>query len=296
MQRTLVLYDELRSAVLKQHDTELSRRLLTSILPEKPLADTAVLLGALATLRPDIMINDEAISGPTSPLRLLLEAQILPSPALFVGLVDTLLMHANGNWFGNGKGLLRRVEERAASEGKEVYSVMAKARFLYPLNVGNIHWTSAMADIEAKAVEYYDSMLSSGEAWPLCKRVIGVVVTRSLIAFASTEPTRSDPTMDRLMRKHVRPHLEWLHELGFPIGDLDEWTFVNKSSQRTNQGPTLDCGLFSVLIMMLSAGGVDLSQEQHSVSASIMGEKLRRKIAYTMCFPTEVGACFLPQS
>ncbi|CAN0233793.1 unnamed protein product [Discosporangium mesarthrocarpum] len=101
-----------------------------------------------------------------------------------------------------------------------------------PVNVNNMHWCMAVIYIQQKRIQYYDSMMGTGEP-----------TLKSLLSWLG------DETKHKLEKKF----------------NMEEWELVQTSSSTPQQQNGSDCGAFSCAFAWYISEGLPLSFSQEDI-------------------------------
>jgi len=93
------------------------------------------------------------------------------------------------------------------------FDIFSKGKIFFPINISNVHWTLAMADMVSKKIEYFDSLAGSGEQFTTAiLRWLGDVANSNSKQF-----------------------------------NISDWTINNSVDEAPRQLNSVDCGVFTVM-------------------------------------------------
>jgi len=115
--------------------------------------------------------------------------------------------------------------------GKDIFAL---DKIFFPINQGNQHWVCAVIFMQAKRIQFYDSMGGRGESY-----------------------------LQDLFRYLQDEHLD---KKKCPLPDLDEWKLVTCTPDTPRQKNCFDCGVFTCMFCDFLSKDCDLVFGQEHVT------------------------------
>ena len=165
---------------------------------------------SMQKLQPGVWLNDEVIHYFLLMLARRDEAFCDADPErrrchFFKSFFLTKLLHQEGYRYGNVKRWSRKVPRK---------DIFALDKIFFPVNVGGMHWTVAVAFMQKRRIEFYDSMNGSGRE-----------ELQALLSYLNDEHQAKK---------------------GSPLPDADEWELVAPDGV-PQQRNGFDCGVFTCM-------------------------------------------------
>ncbi|CAB9517227.1 Sentrin-specific protease 2 [Seminavis robusta] len=235
-------YDELEQQLEEKQKEEEAKKLASSLLrdytnEEEDMIQSAtcgpgweqevlqsegpdtVLRGSMRTLRPGQWLNDEIIHFFLVMLAKRDEELCLADPDrkrshFFKSFFITKLRN-EGHTDPNKDGAYEYRNVKRWSKkvpGKDIFNL---DKIIFPINQGRMHWVCAVAFMQEKRIQFYDSMGSSGKEY-----------------------------LDDLFQYIKDEHQD---KKKAPLPDEDQWELVTCTSDTPQQGNGFDCGVFTCM-------------------------------------------------
>ena len=121
--------------------------------------------------------------------------------------------------------------------GKDIFCL---DKIVFPINVGGVHWTCAVAFMQDKRIQYYDSFVSVA--------VLSILMLESClvshIPLVAKKGGEGWPYLETIKR-----YIEDEHEdkKKFPLPDTDEWKLIPCQPDTPRQKNGYDCGVFTCM-------------------------------------------------